>query len=255
MRRKTRPRVVWLPQTNANSIGDFRAVYQLKLLSLSGDTEARTTAELPLVMDAQQGLDDPASASLSDIESSGYRLRRIVGKIWVQVGAGNPNDGGPGPITPQSAIVTAGIMVRRANTINGLSLAQLTGEAQIDPSLIDNAGDPWVWRRSWWLGKKWARGTFIEPAANIFVPTNAQPSTNYGADYPGGIAEGPHVDQKTARIVSSEERLFLSLSATVLAERSEGTVDAEPMTIAVVTDLRILGSLRTSSGNRRNASR
>lgn len=79
-------------------------------------------------------------------------------------------------------------------------------------------------------------------------PTTVGPESNMEM---GSVADGPHVDQKTARIVSSEERLFLTVSATVLTGSG-----GELVTSAFVnTDLRVLASMRTSSGNRGNASR
>lgn len=238
MRRRTKPRVVWLPQTNANSVGDGSSVYQLVTFGLlSGPTGQSTTTEIPLVADAQQGtafVDDPPS--LADIESSGYRLRRIVGKIWVQADQ----------VAVDSAInfvVTAGIMVRHAETSSGASTAFQAGGENVNVGNIDNTGDPWIWRRSWWLGNR---------LADLTGTNNFFPRLNFGAEYPGGIAEGPHVDQKTARIVGPEERLFLDLTATVIGQ---GGVDTQSLTIAVLTDLRVLGSMRTSTGNRNNSSR
>lgn len=255
--RRRKPRVVWLPQTNANSIGDNTAVYQLFLLSLGGSTGSHVSTELPMVLDSQQSpVFDPTS-SLSDIESSGYRLRRIVGKIWIQCGQTVPiafgGGGDTNSITPFSAIVTAGFIVRKAETATGRSLASFTGDdTSISPALIENSGDPWIWRRSWLVGNNWARGNVAHPEAGVLLPINPVPTDNY-APGRGGIADGPHVDQKTARIVGPEERLFLDVTATVLSE--SGDSGESPLTIAVITDIRCLGSLRTSTGNRRNASR
>jgi len=263
VRRRTKPRVVWLPQTNRNSLGDLTTVYQLALISWGGVTGSHTTVELPLVIDAQQSPLDANNPSLSDIASSGYRLRRIVGKVWCQLAQGIVDPaaaGAPAATRPQSAIVTAGIMVRRTDQATGDSLASLASgtDEGVSPALIDNTLDPWVWRRSWWLGDNKAAGNVIRTATSAFFDVidyqNILPTTNFGREYPGGIAEGPHVDQKTARIVGPEERLFLDVTVTTAAESINPAAE-QSGTVAVITDLRVLGSLRTNSGNRRNASR
>jgi len=232
MRRRTKPRVVWLPPTNANSLGAAAtAGYQIFVLDLAGVTGSFVVGEIPLTIDAQSDPLAPES-SLADVENSGYRLRRIVGKIFVVCLQNVEN-------TPASAIVTAGIIVRRAEESTGASLAALdtTGETS-SPGEIRNYGDPWIWRRSWLLANNTATG----------APTGQLPESNL--EY-GSAVDGPHVDQKTARIVSSEERLFLNVSAT----RSDGGAGELVTQFAVTTDLRVLASMRTSSGNRRNASR
>lgn len=265
MRRKRKPRVVWLPQTNANTLStdgtaNSDTVYNLDVFNIGGPTGTTTVVELPLVLDAQTAIED-TGATLADIESSGYRLRRIVGKVWIQCGQTEPLGTGVTPFTPietpLSVIVTAGIMVRHARTDTGASTAVGTGTSvhEINPGLIINTGDPWVWRRSWIVGNNWALGNVAALEAKtlpVLTPINPVPPNNY-SELAGGIADGPHIDQKTARIVGPEERLFLDVSATVLGESP-----AQPgvnCTIAVITDLRVLGSLRMNAGNRRNSSR
>lgn len=250
MRRRTRPRVVWLPQTNANSIGPG-SVYQLGIIEVGGTTGTSATDEIPLVLDRTPealGVDD---ASLSDIHSSGYRLRRIVGKLWVEMSQFNiPQIEGVDAVA--SVIVSAGIMVRRSDPTAGTSFASTAGQDEIDVGLIQNTMDPWVWRRSWTLGNNGATqlvsGAVGSGSSRQFFPTQ-----NW-ASYGGGISEGPHIDQKTARIVSSEERLFLDVTVTVLGEAPDPGLSAAA-TIAYWTDIRVLGSLVTNTGNRRNASR
>lgn len=270
MRRRRKPRVVWLPQTNANVLSadgsqNTDTVYNLALVNGQGPTGTSTVVEIPLVLDAQTAIED-TGATLADIESSGYRLRRIVGKVWIQCGQTEPHDGGSGATaTPLSAIVTAGIIVRHARTDTGASTAIGAGTSvhEVNPGLILNTGDPWVWRRSWLVGNNWAQGNLMTinniaaiiagTGGPLFQPINRVPENNY-MEYAGGNADGPHIDQKTARIVGPEERLFLDVSATVLGE-AVVQPEESPLTIAVITDLRVLGSLRTNAGNRRNSSR
>lgn len=249
--RRRKPRVVWLPQTNANSIGTGTQVYQLAVISVAGVTGTSLTSEIPLVLDNQQEAFDVNSPSLSDIESSGYRLRRIVGKLFVEASQFEIGNGS-GVTAVASAIVTAGIIVRRADSATGGSYAAATGQAEIDTGTVENTGDPWIWRRSWTLGNNGALQLLSGIAPNQ-TSRQSFPTTNF-TELAGGIADGPHIDQKTARIVSNEERLFLDVTCTVLGEGPNPSTDG-PIVIAYWTDFRILGSLMTSAGNRRNASR
>lgn len=117
-------------------------------------------------------------------------------------------------------------------------MASAAGAGNIDPGAIQNSGDPWIWRRSWLMANNGAGGTNFGDI----------PAQNFGAQYPGPL-EGPHVDQKTARIVGPEDRLFLNIGVVHMF-----TTDVDT-SVLVVTDLRVLASMRTSIGNRRNATR
>lgn len=237
MRRRTRPKVVWLPTTNANSV-DPTSNYQFAAATFDEDVAGGgALIELPLVIDNQDPL--TPGKSLADIEDSGYRLRRIVGKVWCFIAQTRL-----GGSTPSLEVVTAGFIVRRVDPQTGASLAVLADPTfdQIDPSLIENIGDPWIWRRSWIM------------ANNTGITGRPSPGQNFADQYPGGIAEGPHVDQKTARRVGPEERLFLDVSVTVILPTSAGPPNPQS-SLVVITDLRVLGSMITSAGNRRNASR
>lgn len=248
MRRKS-PRVVWLPQTNANSLGGL-TVYQGDTLSSGPLTGNTAFSEIPLVLDAAQSPVFTIDSSLADLNNSGYRLRRIVGKIWVICGQSDP---GAFVDSPVNGICTVGIMVRKADTATGASLGALAdpvGNAN-SPALIENTSDPWVWRRSWFLGNEYAFDNVLSQGAEGVVTRDPQAATNF-LNYAGGNADGPHVDQKTARIVGLEERLFLTWSVTTVTQSANA---GGQLNWALFTDLRVLGSLKTNVGNRRNASR
>jgi len=240
--RKKSPRVVWLPPTNANSIapdpalGPFVSGIQTLALNPTIQTGVATVGEIPITIDSQDDPLDPTT-SLADLESSGYRLRRIVGKIWCRIGQ---NDGAAQAPT---FCVTAGLIIRRSDPATGQSYALSAGlVANLAPIEITSYGDPWIWRRSWFLSNNLAPAIGPAPAAN---------ADNYS--YGPSAVDGPHVDQKTARLVGPEERLFLDVSATLV---DAGSNDAQTTNeVTVWCDLRVLASMRTSSGNRRNASR
>jgi len=238
--RRRKPRVVWLPPTNANSLGaNATSGYQIFVVDVTGTTGDFAVGEIPLTIDAEG--QDPLAAgtvSLSDLNNSGYRLRRIVGKIF----AFQRQQAEPG--SPTDVAVTAGIIVRRVDPVTGVSLALQTNAEEVSPGEIRNYPDPWIWRRTWILSDPSSR----DPVDNL----PGQQTANFGPEGPcGGNADGPHVDQKTARIIGPEERLFLNVSSTILSGGG-GQLLASTL---VITDLRLLASMTVSSGNRRNASR
>lgn len=254
--RKRKPKVVWLPNTEANGFGTTDTIYNAGQIVITGtggggalDSGDTGSVEFPVVTDGIQSDPLQPTSSLADIEDSGYRLRRIVGKIYcfhsVDINA------------PAFTFVTAGLIIRRVDPTTGGSLASVASAVQpfplIAPGFTTNQMDPWIWRRTWLLGNRppglAADQNAVDPVTQRLV-LDAAPCRNFADAYPGGIAEGPHVDQKTARVVGPEERLFLDVSATVFTQATNTTLG-----IGVAFELRVLASMRTSVGNRRNASR
>lgn len=245
-RRSAKPRVVWLPPTNVNSVdASNRSCWNIiSSASLPVGAGNTVSIEAPLVQDGSQSSPLDPTASLADIENSGYRLRRIVGKLYVFVAQTDP-------ISASTIGVTAALIVRRTDE-TGQSLAVQTSSGEdISPADITNSMDPWIWRRSWLLQNG---PTHVGETGALSIEVLAEqhgrgPGQNFGF-YTGGNVEGPTVDQKTARIVGPEERLFLDVSATdVLGSGSE------PTTLVCIYEFRVLASMRSSMGNRRNASR
>lgn len=241
--RKRKPRVVWLPTTPANSV-DNAGVSTWSTFNFAvnaGTGAAGSGVEIPIVLDGTQSDPLNINSSLSDIENSGYRLRRIVGGVWIFIAQNNT-------ATEDIFGVTAGFMVRRVDATGG-SLASSAGFSEFDCDDVDNSMDPWIWRRSWILSNGPTGGTSLPPNADELASiVHRGPSFNYGPAS-GNAFEGAHVDQKTARIVGPEERLFLDVSCIALNSSGANT------SIVGFTNLRVLGSMRVSAGNRRNASR
>lgn len=243
--RRRRPQVVWLPPAPENRIAANPAIagynpggFTLELDFAPGTTPVGTevVGYTPLISDipsAQFQASGLALESLADIQGSAYRLRRIVGKLYC--GYEQSTDVGAVP----AVLVTAGIIVLRVDP-SGQPI-QASAPENYSPARINQWADPWVWRRTWILSN-----------FNLIVGTgyNAWPETNAGY---GSVADGPHIDQKTARIVSLEERLFLVVS--MLALISGNPAGATDSALHVWGDLRFVGSLKRMAGNRRNASR
>jgi len=251
MRRRKRARVVWLPVDINNRLGRAPnpasaggdSSHFIKAFTLNPLGDDPITEEIPLVLDQQTASIGGTTAiltdkTLADVESSGYRLRRIVGKLFF--GIGQTTDRQLGDVT--SGIVTAGLIIRRTAP-NGDSVASVAGGANgtlLNVASLDNIADPWIWRRSWMLSN------LLDPqnTDNLIFPL----SSNILC---GSALDGPHIDQKTARIVGPEERLYLSVTCSGI----DGNSQTEPLLVILVGDLRILASMRSSVGNRRNATR
>lgn len=244
-RTKRRPRVVWLPPSAENraqpinpAISDLSVGSFAETLEVFGLFGAQTTGIIAMVSDLSappfQSGNVPVS-TLADVYSSGYRLRRIVGKLFVSQRQSNAANGN----VPQ-VLVTAGLIVLRTDE-TGVPLAGVAAFDTYSPAIIQNWADPWIWRRSWMFSD------FNEAIAldlALFPDTNAQ----YGS-----VMDGPHVDAKTARRIGLEERLFLVTTVQVAASGSSGA--PAHAVVDIHGELRFVGSILNMAGNRRNASR
>jgi hypothetical protein len=244
MRRRRKP-VVWLPQDITNRLGvapavatdvrqsaDFFIAITGPALGILPDVQT-----VPLVKDntVTGGITVNDGSTLADIESSGYRLRRVVGKLVVAVGQGVATD----DTDPTAFKVTIGLIVLRVKQDN----TPLDVVPSYDPSSLANTMDPWMWRRTWCLSD---RAPAQQQNANVRFPiSNVE-------NYAGGNNDGSHVDAKVARVIGPEERLFLVASCQGI----DGNPGAQnPGLIVIIGDLRCLGTMRSSQGNRRNATR
>lgn len=247
---KRRPRVVWLPPAPFFRLGfpgggtPASNVFSKGIgssgnapLGFPGTLFGSTTAVFPVVSDSGTTTID-VQGSLSDFANSAYRLRRVVGKIFVGVDQ-TVNDAD----AAIQGLVTAGLIVLRTRT--GLDNNEpLDAPFDYDTQAIANWSDPWIWRRTWMLGNNSAN---LEHP-NLHVPFYPEVNTTgYGS-----ALDGPHVDAKTARIVGPEERLFLVVSCVT----TESQAQVETLTpVRVYWDLRCVASMRTSMGNRGNSNR
>jgi len=258
--KRRKPRVVWLPMqgndiAQGQELGDNGANGIASSLVVSGNGAIVFDA-LSLTFDysdaptTEQG---SFERSLQDLTSgNAYRLRRIVGKI--HVGARTTSNAG----TIGNVDVACGFMVNRTDDSgNPLSYGLFGSDQQRSPLAQDAQQDPWIWRRRWILSPVSRISVYQSPSfiadvedINDTLGGPTWPQTN--AEY-GSVADGPHIDQKTARVIANQERLYFWISARRLTNVAEaGTQDLQ---VDYVLDARLLASLRTNSGNRRNASR
>lgn len=235
MRRTRKPAVVWLPNDGGNTVGAGANVFKQFQLDIPGGSALGVTGIIPLTVDfpAALGVQD----TLSDYEGSGYRLRRIVGKCFCTA----EQDQEPPAGSPSGVIVTAGFIVLRVDP-NGTPLAGIAGFLNYSPQILDSERDPWIWRRSWILSNGGLSGTGGPTGFNAEFPFT---NTEYGS-----VADGPHIDAKTARAIKDEERLFF-VAAGLALDGAQGT----DLGVRIILDYRLLASMYKASGNRRNASR
>lgn len=242
-RRTRRPKVVWLPLDLDNRLataplpattGADNAL-SIQILPVAGGIGQTTVDVIGVVRDNPQNAAG-AGQTLSDYEGSAYRLRRIVGKIFVTT----PQD--QDEITgnaPSRFAVTCGFIILKCDQ-GGVPLAPFVN---YNIQALDATRDPWIWRRTWCI-------------MNLGIGDRDVQILNTGTSFPrsnmeyGSVMDGPHVDAKTARVVSDEERLYFVTSVTSL----DGALLTEAQ-VLIFTDIRVLASMKTSSGNRRNASR
>lgn len=203
------------------------------------------------------------SPNLHDITSGGeWRLRRIVGKCHASFG----NVARPTSSTTQSYMpaceYATGYIVLKTDEEG----APLTDLDEVNPLVAESADDPWIWRRKWILsnGVFNNRGTRADP----YLPaTSASTDADFGQywrgmGYPpttanyGSVADGPHIDQKTNRVIHRQERLFFVSAARMWAPVPwSNPAQFETHLVCYHVDHRFFGMLSSSRGNRRNASR
>jgi len=249
--RRRKPLVQWLPVFGEGGNENNEAAPGIRSeLILSGNPDETRIDAVGLTFDytdsaetAQAAGDD--NRTLRDLVSgSAYRLRRIVGKCFA---SWYNNTGSDDANWPSAIDYAAGFMVVRTDD-NG---NPYTDFEEVHPLSQDSAEDPWIWRRRWILST--FRGF---TSSSVAVPRIhwGMGFPNSTADY-GSVADGPHIDQKTARVVGRQERLFFIQAARILDPLEQGSVP-NPGGLVTYLDYRLLGSLMsTTTGNRRNASR
>lgn len=197
------------------------------------------------------------TASLSDLMSESWRVRRIIGQIPATYAITGTGAGDPVALQAPGVLFGAGLMVRGV----GAAVGQLPlGDAST--LLEDDYTDPWIWRRVWLLGQ----GQQLSRQGSAFSElAGFRPSAGAFSDVAGVFANFPHtnvlygtnasnhiIDQQTNRVIGPEERLILHL-ATKALPITETTLQVSGSIVGLF-DFRFLGHLMRAS-NRRNASR
>lgn len=252
MARRTRRRspVAWLPNTGAVQViedDNFPASTIEGNLDVDGQGDPVISIHgLTADQSAESAeiLDQPVQ--LSDYTQSGYRLKRIVGKLFA---AREVIYNSEGDILGQPGLVflAAGFMVLRADPTTGAPIGQTTLR-DYDPAGRYNIRDPWIWRRTWMLGAQTPQEVPIVTNSNQLLRAYPQSTAGYGS-----VLDGPHIDAKTARKIGPEERTFFIITARV-STFIFGSDPNFPLRVHYTLDYRLLG-MPIRMTNRGNASR
>lgn len=260
--RRKRPGVLWLPTYGHGGTGELgqRTTGIIGVVDLQSpgiDDEIQWDA-FALTFDytdsagVEQSLQE---RSLQDLVAGNeWRLRRIVGKVHA---AWRPRGDETNPLQQFLIEYGAGFIVCKTDDDGN----PVTDFGSTNPLAQDSQEDPWIWRRKWLLSTIPGYTTWYNQFA--INPTNWDVNDAfYASHFPSStagyhsVADGPHVDQKTARVIHRQERLFFVHAARVHQLTGGGSPINAPGQVMCILDYRLLGSLRrASAGNRRNASR
>lgn len=252
---------VWLP-VYGNAVGSTTTDFAQGVVGnvpLAGDGSITFDA-VPVTFDytesAWANQTSQGTQTLHDIVSGQeWRLRRIVGKCHNGVYFRLPEGVGNIPLdTPPAWEVAAGYIVLKTDEEGD----PLTDLAECNPLIQESADDPWIWRRKW-LYRAAGANNMAGSAGNVFYDINMAskdfPTSNVQA-LGGGVLDGPHIDQKTARVIRRQERLFFIIAAR---QWNPGVANAWvpgiPVQLWYNVDHRFFGGLQFSRGNRNNSSR
>lgn len=209
----------------------------------------------PLILDVPQEPDDNTSSiggNLGAFTQNAYALRRIVGKcnVWHETTYTDNSDAGSTP-AQSSIIVAAGIFVARAadasDTGGGLGSpigGANTWQSDYNPLEANCIREPWLWRRTWTLQNAILQQRIaVANLSGLYVPsTIGPPGVEASSNLAGrSVLDGPHVDARTRRRVTSDDRLWLAVAAHNTP--FEGSFDS-PGRIHVNYEFRVFGAMR-----------
>lgn len=253
---------VWMPVYGQSAAGNTTDLVAGSTGNFAVDSNGGITYDaVPVTFDytesAYQNQVGNQTQTLHDIVSGQeWRLRRIVGKCFAGAYLRRSEDGIVDPGTPPSVEVAAGYIVLRTDEEGD----PVTDFAETNPLVQESAEDPWIWRRKWIFAVQ-GNQYIVRPSGTpgydqLLVSSIPQMPTNNTAIVAGGVSDGPHIDQKTARVIHRQERLFFMVAARVLSIGiAISWTNNTPVQVWYNVDHRFFGSLQFNRGNRRNASR
>lgn len=251
-RRKRKRKYTWLPNWGTDTLGapvEFGPQLDA-VIDISNDPSVVVTGVLPMLRDSPVADQTSASANrdaytMADMLASEYYVRRIVGKMYIDIKV-NPTNADD---DTDAVFVKSGIFIAKADS-QGLDLPRdfaTENFTKYSPLSLDANREPWLFQRSWLLGgNDIANGSFAASAiwgSPGLARYAAYPSANV---LYGSALDGPHIDIKTSRRVSLDERLFACWSVR-LAGQGVRQIDGGLPGSAFVNikfDYRVLGALR-----------
>jgi len=145
--RRRKPAVAWLPHVQHNAqapqVGWWISSFTVAAAQNTIGTSIFTMLpDYPAEAIRQAG-DLP---SLADFEGSAYRLRRIVGKLFI--GLDQTITQAPDS-RPKNALIGAGFIILKVDENTGAPINPTANS--YSPLDNNNLRDPWIWRRTWML--------------------------------------------------------------------------------------------------------
>lgn len=234
MRKRRRTRYTWL--LNTGTVGpaaDTAAATNGREFLISVPANGTTAVSIVDLLNDTPSEDTVIAATTLSMGASTqneYFIKRIVGKFFAALD--NNVSGRAGCYTG------LGIFIARAGDpedfagAENLPIGSATAAVQranYAPNALDNIREPWIWRRTWVLTQPGVAGG----VADEHFPLST-------AGY-GSVADGPHIDAKTARRVRDGERLWAVVSA---CNWPINTTGANANQLRATLDYRILGASR-----------
>lgn len=226
-------RFTWFPNLGqdfyANNDDNQRIAGTTFAVQLSAPTPGTPLARQIIPLTFDQPLNEaamPDTTRLSAIQGAAWFLRRIVGSIQVARGWHNTQQ-----VPPEHPAVLFGA----ALAVIPWDEYSNTPEADVNPLLVADINEPWIWRRTLILGAQQVSATYSTTS-----PVNALLSFPVNSTFhPQSRFE--MLDQKTMRVISGDERLCLIVSAAFMTPNALGSNED---TVFGYFDYRLLGALR-----------
>lgn len=234
-RRKRKSRGTWLPVIGSDRENDEDVVYKIspRRQVVTADWRGNVVTEvIDLTYDVPVGEDgDITTHTMADVVGSEYFLKRIVGKVFVDIERDADNQ------LVRQVLVGCGFFVARAASDGNGPIDFETGSEQerfnnYSPLAASTMREPWIWRRTWMLQDVGA------PALGV---PRVYPQSN---TYYGSVLDGPHIDAKTKRRIGNDDRLYFITSVTQWPNVVPDDGPYADYTVEVLLDYRLFGSLR-----------
>lgn len=238
--RRHRRKYTWLPQLGFQS-GDPNldtVVLPVSFGATLTDGAPGIVAIIPIVPDAPRETPGALTDQLVDFVGNEWFLKRIVGKLHLTTSRINVTTGNSGNELPLDICIGAGFFVARAGEDNinpiGAQTVAAANNSQYGPLNLATTREPWIWRRTWCLSPQILAAGVASETLGGFFPHN---------NYCGSVAEGSHIDAKTARRIGQDDRLYFAIQAMATQIGGGATTVAVSLPDAQL-DVRILGALR-----------
>lgn len=253
-RRKRRSRGTWFPTLGANlSIGGLTfAPNGIRFAFGPGIAPGLNLSISQLTFDQPVepiGVAATNTIHLQDVIGNEWFLKRIVGKYTCWLVADPAND--PALLQAPPVGVALGFFVARAdsnneNEPNGFSaLSADDAYAQYSPWSQQTMREPWIFRRTWLLGGN-TNGTQYQNVGgtNFVFPSTVNVGLPMANWMYGSTLDGPHLDIRTKRRISNDDRLWAAVGLETSLFGIPGGGADQAVIFESYLDYRIFGSPR-----------